>query len=478
MNNYNRNLLLTALLAVIAQAGNAAPMRYQGQLTDAGKPANGSYDVQISLFDAAAGGATLDFPVAFDNVQVVNGQFELELNAPEAARNRPAWLQAAVRDGASNGVFVPVNGREKVTLEPQISACWSTTGDTGSNPAVNYLGNSDNQTLVLNSPSGVSVNKRSQIISQSVDLLVAAKVFGDDDADIGMETSNGKTASIFTRDNNGNLVLSSQSGAMEFNDGVSNQNNGAPLYTFSGRLRLESAGNSGTDVSGGIWLDDEVASASYLGRGTNGQNWTGVSTANVWRFTVADDGLAVINGTTDPIGGADLVINARPLTGDADTDLVMQTRTGKKGRLYLSDVNGGLNLSAFNLNAGTNFLSTGNGASLSNGGVWTNASSRELKEGFAAVDIGALLDKVISLPITTWTYKTSSEGTHMGPIAEDFKAVFGLAGDGKAIATVDADGVALAAIQGLNAKLETENATLRERLARIEAVLGSMQPAQ
>mgnify|MGYP003438920500 CR=1 FL=1 len=33
------------------------------------------------------------------------------------------------------------------------------------------------------------------------------------------------------------------------------------------------------------------------------------------------------------------------------------------------------------------------------------------------------------------------------------------------------DGVALAAIQGLNDKLERENAQLRERLARIEALL-------
>jgi hypothetical protein len=75
---------------------------------------------------------------------------------------------------------------------------------------------------------------------------------------------------------------------------------------------------------------------------------------------------------------------------------------------------------------------------------------------------------VLTLPITTWSYKTSAEGTHIGPVAEDFKETFGFAGDGKSIPTVDADGVALAAIQGLNAKLEAENADLRARLERIE----------
>ena len=64
-------------------------------------------------------------------------------------------------------------------------------------------------------------------------------------------------------------------------------------------------------------------------------------------------------------------------------------------------------------------------------------------------------------------------GTHLGPMAEDFKAAFDLAGDGKSIATVDADGVALAAIQGLNQKLEAENAALREELKALRKLVES-----
>jgi hypothetical protein len=52
-------------------------------------------------------------------------------------------------------------------------------------------------------------------------------------------------------------------------------------------------------------------------------------------------------------------------------------------------------------------------------------------------------------------------------MAQDFRAAFGLGDDEKTIATVDADGVALAAIQGLNAKLETQ---LAERDAQIRAM--------
>lgn len=117
-------------------------------------------------------------------------------------------------------------------------------------------------------------------------------------------------------------------------------------------------------------------------------------------------------------------------------------------------------------------------ATLSNGGTRTNASSRTFKTGFAAVDARAVLEKLAAIEITRWQYKGSEEGTHMGPMAEDFKAAFDLAGDGKSIATVDADGVALAAIQGLNEKLERENAALRARLDAIETMLRNARVAK
>lgn len=85
-----------------------------------------------------------------------------------------------------------------------------------------------------------------------------------------------------------------------------------------------------------------------------------------------------------------------------------------------------------------------------------------------------MLERVNALPITTWTYRQSSEGLQTGPIAEDFKASFGFAGDGRPSGTVDADGVALAAIQGLHQKLEqaqAENVALKNRLEAIEARL-------
>lgn len=112
--------------------------------------------------------------------------------------------------------------------------------------------------------------------------------------------------------------------------------------------------------------------------------------------------------------------------------------------------------------------STGNGAYLTNGGVWTNASSRSFKHSLREVDPEQILEKVAALPITTWEYRGSNEGRHLGPMAEDFASAFGLGRDAQHITTVDESGVALAAIQGLNARLERENAALRSSLDALE----------
>ena len=64
---------------------------------------------------------------------------------------------------------------------------------------------------------------------------------------------------------------------------------------------------------------------------------------------------------------------------------------------------------------------------------------------------------------------------HVGPMAQDFHAAFGLGGDDKHINTVDADGVALAAIQGLNQKVEKELKQKDAKIAALERELGELR---
>jgi len=114
---------------------------------------------------------------------------------------------------------------------------------------------------------------------------------------------------------------------------------------------------------------------------------------------------------------------------------------------------------------GYRLLSSGaNGVYLApGGGSWTSLSDRQAKENLEAVNAQALLEKVATLPLSSWNY-TSQDARirHLGPMAQDFHAAFGVGESDTGITSVDADGVALAAIQGLNQKVEQKNAEIAE----------------
>ncbi len=109
-------------------------------------------------------------------------------------------------------------------------------------------------------------------------------------------------------------------------------------------------------------------------------------------------------------------------------------------------------------------------------------SDRNLKENFAPVNPREVLEKVAALPITRWNFKGDEATPHLGPMAQDFHAAFGLGTDERHIATVDADGVALAAIQGLNKKLaeelerrDAENVILAAKNRELESRLSALE---
>ncbi|HLT37432.1 MAG TPA: tail fiber domain-containing protein, partial [Enhygromyxa sp.] len=107
-------------------------------------------------------------------------------------------------------------------------------------------------------------------------------------------------------------------------------------------------------------------------------------------------------------------------------------------------------------------------------------SDRNLKCGFESVDSQWVLDQVASLPLSTWTYKDGKDGyaRHIGPMAQDFQAAFGVGASDRYIFQIDADGVSLAAIQALDAKLdelEAENQQLRTTVQALEARLAKLE---
>jgi hypothetical protein len=107
-----------------------------------------------------------------------------------------------------------------------------------------------------------------------------------------------------------------------------------------------------------------------------------------------------------------------------------------------------------------------NGCSIAGGGTaWSCTSSRLEKENFEEVDGEEVLRRLRAVPVTSWNgIAEGPQVRHIGPMAQDWHAAFGLNDDPLTIHQGDLAGVSLAAVQALMARtdaLREENAALR-----------------
>jgi hypothetical protein len=215
----------------------------------------------------------------------------------------------------------------------------------------------------------------------------------------------------------------------------------------------------------------------------------------------ADDYATVAGGwTNDATGEYSTVPGGKENTAAGDYSLAAGRRAkvaaGHNGAILFADGrnmdfdSAAANEFAARCTGGARFVSAVNGSGVptagvdlaAGGGSWGSISDRNAKTEFVSVDKRQLLERLAKLPITTWRYKAQDASVrHIGPVAQDFRAAFGVGEDDKRITTVDADGVALGAIQGLHelvkekdaqiAAQDKEIAALRARLERIEAMM-------
>jgi cell shape-determining protein MreC len=116
-------LAVAALLApalLLAQTPLGTAFTYQGRLDDNGAAANGRYDLQFQLFDAATGGTALG-EVALNNVRVASGLFTVNLDFGPVFSGAARWVQVGVRPGGQSGAFTILSPRQELTPAPSAS---------------------------------------------------------------------------------------------------------------------------------------------------------------------------------------------------------------------------------------------------------------------------------------------------------------------------------------------------------------------
>jgi hypothetical protein len=114
----------------------------------------------------------------------------------------------------------------------------------------------------------------------------------------------------------------------------------------------------------------------------------------------------------------------------------------------------------------------GSGCNLSaGGGSWNCSSDRNLKDNIIPIDSRSVLERVAHLPITQWKMKAEPAGRkHIGPMAQDFYAAFGLGDSDRYIALGDGQGVALAAVQALYQAVQEKDGQIRKLKQQLQVI--------
>src|SRR6266516_4624033 len=98
MKTFIKNLFMVlALLAGINQAAaQGTAFSYQGRLNDSGSPANGSYDLRFTLYNASNNGAVFS-TLTNTATDVSNGLFTAALDFGGVFNGSNYWLELAAR---------------------------------------------------------------------------------------------------------------------------------------------------------------------------------------------------------------------------------------------------------------------------------------------------------------------------------------------------------------------------------------------
>ncbi len=261
----------------------------------------------------------------------------------------------------------------------------------------------------------------------------------------------------------GGTDITANGGTATVGGGSSNAANGDWSFVGGGLLNIANGVNA--SISGG---NVNFASGDYTSI-MGGSN----NTASGYIATVAGGSSNVAQGTASFAAGtrAKALHTGTFVWGDSSPFNDVASTAANQ---FVARASGGVTFfTSYDLSTGV--------TAAPGGGSWSSASDRNIKANFSLVDSSDVLKRLAQIPISTWNYKAQDTAIrHIGPMAQDFAAAFGVGEDDTHISTIDAEGVSLAAIQGLYqmvqdkdrriAQLETDVAQLKQGAAPAQPV--------
>ena len=478
----------------------SSAITYQGSLENPpGTPVDDTCDFEFALCDDPAAACAPGTVSQHADVEVVNGVFTVpDVDfGPGAFPGDPRWLEISVQCSNDTGVTT-LAPRVEMSAAPYSHRAYEGVGPPNSievDPLTGYVGVGTDAPGEQLDVAG-NVHASGAIASGNSITIDGTAYTVTSDASLDLHVSAGRALRLETTASTpnviggygGNTVDAAVVGATIGGGGRPTDLNrvGTSFGTIGGGVKNTSTGDIAT-VSGGSANTASGYISTIGGGGANnasgfyssvcggelntaGDSWATVgggisniasgesSTVPGGGFNLAagDYSLAAGRGAEANFSGqfvwADSVPQPFPASGEANftpgADQFLARSTG--GAVFASAVGGtGKSTAGVQLASG--------------GGSWSSLSDKASKDSFASIDPHDVLGRLAAVPITTWNYKSQDASIrHIGPMAQDFHAAFGVGENEKFITTIDADGVALAAIQGLYEMLQEKDCELDE----------------
>ncbi|NQT83837.1 tail fiber domain-containing protein, partial [bacterium] len=383
-------------------------------------------------------------------------------------------LNADVLDGVDSTGFAAVG-------HTHAGDFWALGGNGGTSPGIDFVGTTDNQAVELR----VNGARALRVEPGSTPSLIGG--YAANTADAGVVGASigggGETGSPNRVTDDFGTVGGGGDNRAGNNDGTTDD----ATYATVGGGQGNTAGYVCATVGGGFENTAQVE-YSFVGGGIQNLADSHCSTVGGGARNSAGRDYATVGGGQDNIAGVFLsgenatVPGGRLCfaVGDYSFAAGRRAKADHKGAFVWGDSQDADIHSTqddqvtFRCLGGVRFTSGSSGANQEvswapGDSSWTFSSDRDLKENFVEIDPKEVLDRISRVSITEWNFKGYSQ-RHIGPMAQDFHALFALGGSDTMIDSGDLQGVSLAAIQGLHEIVKEKDAKISSLESRIEAL--------